>query len=251
MLLTVDIGNSSINSAVFDGNNIVKHARINSDKSKTADYYLQKFKKEFQNIKITDCAIISVVNGLDYAIKEACDQIFGINSKVLNIHDAKEIKIKTEKPESVGMDRVANLYAVLNSPLPAIVIDIGTAVTFDILSKDKEFIGGIIMPGLNMSLKALAEGTSKLTLINPDKSPNAIGTDTKTCILSGVIRGTACAIDGLLEQCIKELGECKTVILTGGQAELVSKYMHTKAKINLNNTLEGIKILYKFLNTKR
>jgi len=245
MLLTVDIGNSSINSAVFDGENIIKYARIDSDNLKDADYYLQKFKDEFQNIKITECAIISVVNGLDYIIKEACDRVFCINSKVLNVTDTKEIKINTRNPETVGMDRVANLYAVLDSPLPAIVVDIGTAITFDILSKNKEFLGGVIMPGVNMSLKALTDGTSKLPAIDPDESQKAIGTDTKTCILSGVIRGTACAIDGLLEQCIKELGECKTVILTGGQAELISEYVkYPYDSVNKDLTLTGIKMMY-------
>ncbi len=243
MLLTIDIGNSSINSAIFDGNKIVKYAKFDSNKSK--DLYLNKFKAEFQNIKITECAIISVVNGLDYVVKEVCDNMFNINSKILNIYDAKEVKVNTKNPESIGMDRMANLYAALEFPLPAIVVDIGTAITFDILSKDKEFIGGVIMPGINMSLMGLHERTSKLPLIEPKESLKAIGNTTETCILSGVIRGTASAIDGLLIQCTEELGECKTVILTGGQAELIAKYMtHPINFINQDWTILGIKKMY-------
>ena len=243
MLLVIDIGNSSVSSAVFEGDNIVKYARFESNMLK--DVYLQEFKAEFQNTKITDCAIISVVDGLDYIVKDVCDNVFGVNSRILNITDTKKIKINTNKPETVGMDRIANVYAVLNLPLPAIVVDIGTAITFDILSKDKEFLGGIIMPGINMSLKALAEGTSKLTLIEPTASPNVIGNDTESCILSGVIRGTATAIDGLLEQCMKELGNCKTVVLTGGQSELVSKYMSFPYNVfNQDWTMYGIKKMY-------
>lgn len=243
MLLAIDIGNSTVNSAVFDGDNIVKYTRFESNKSK--DFYLREFKTEFQNVKITECAIISVVNGLDCVIKEVCNQIFDINSKVLDVENAKEIKINTENPETVGMDRLANIFAVSDLPLPAIIVDIGTAITFDILSKDKEFLGGVIMPGINMSLKALASETSKLPLIKPRKSPNVIGNDTETCILSGVIRGTACAIDGLLEQCKKELEECRTVVLTGGQAELVSEYMTSEFDfLDRDLTLSGIKKMY-------
>ena len=124
-------------------------------------------------------------------------------------------------------------------------MDIGTAVTFDILSEDKVFMGGVIMPGINMGLKALAEGTSKLPKIKAQQSPAAIGNTTETCILSGVIRGTAAAIDGLIAQCTEELGSCKTVVLTGGQADLVSEYMkYPFNAINKTLTLTGIKKMH-------
>jgi type III pantothenate kinase len=245
MFLAIDIGNSSINTAIFDGDNIIKYARFDSEKSADIDFYFQKFKQTFLNIKITDCAIISVINGLDYTVKNICDEIFNIKSTVLSVKDAKEIKINTKKPETIGMDRIANLYGALKFPLPAIIVDIGTAITFDILSKDKEFPGGVIMPGINMSLIGLHERTSKLPLIEPKESLKAIGNTTETCILSGVIRGTASAIDGLLIQCTEELGECKTVVLTGGQAELISKYMtHPVNFVNQDWTILGIKKMY-------
>ena len=224
MFLAIDIGNSKITTALFDKD---------------------IFSKKFVGYEIAECAIISVVNNIDKVIKKACDMAFGINSVILDIESASEIKIAGTNPKSAGMDRLANVYAVSDMPLPAIVVDMGTAITFDILNKNKEFIGGIIMPGINMSLKGLAEGTSKLPEINAQEISFAIGNNTETCILSGVIRGAASAIDGLLEQCIEELGECKTIVLTGGQSDLISKYMkHQFDYLDKNLTMLGIKKIY-------
>lgn len=244
MFLAVNIGNSKINFAVFCKDKIIKTFSIDSDKNKNAYFYQTALTNEFHNYDISSCGIISVVNDLDKAIKPVCDKIFDINSVILSYKSADTVSINTNHPETVGMDRLANVYALSDSLLPAIVVDIGTAVTFDILSKEKVFLGGIIMPGVNMSLRGLHEGTSKLPEIEPKEPLKAIGNTTETCILSGVIRGTASAIDGLLEQCTEELGECETVILTGGQAELVSKYMHTKYPIDKDLTLKGIKKIY-------
>ena len=242
MFLAVDIGNSCIKNAVFDGDNIT-FGSIPRMKENIG-YYKNTYTSAFGGADITSCAIISVVNGMDEMIKAVCDELFGIESVILCAEDAKEIKIKPDCIGQVGMDRVANVYGVIDSPLPAIVVDIGTAVTFDILSQGREFLGGAIMPGVNMQLKALSDGTSKLFEVKPQESPSAIGNDTETCILSGVVRGIASAIDGLLEQTAKELGGCKTIILTGGQAELVSKYMKTKADIDKKHTVSGIRRLY-------
>ena len=245
MFLAINIGNSKISIAIFDGNNLLKIESFDTCKNNPADFYQTLLKKLVGNYVITNCGIISVVNNLDKVIKTACDNVFGINSIILDTDSASEIKIAGPNPKSAGMDRIANVYAIIDKSLPAIVVDIGTAVTFDILSKDKEFIGGIIMSGVNMSLKGLAEGTSKLPNIKAQESPFAIGNNTETCILSGVIRGTACAIDGLLDQCIEELGECKNIILTGGQADLISKYMkHPFNTMDKNLTMFGIKKIY-------
>ncbi len=245
MFLAADIGNSRINFSLTDDKSIVKSMILDTDINKDSDFYMDKLTSAFSSYDITDCAIISVVKNVDKIIKKACDKAFGVNSVILEAKNTSEIKINSDAPQTVGMDRLANVYGVMDMLLPAIVVDIGTAVTFDILSKDKIFLGGVIMPGINMQLKALSNGTSKLPEIELEKSPYAIGNDTKTCILSGVIRGTAAAIDGLLGQCIEELGGCKTIVLTGGQAELISKYMkHPFNHIDKNLTLSGIKRMY-------
>lgn len=251
MLLVVDIGNSSIKAAVFDAGRIIKILTLDSDKNADKNSYSSEFLKKFRDSNIDECVIISVVEELNKTIKFACDKAFGIDSVILDTESSDKIKIDAKEPKSVGMDRLANVYAVMSCPLPAIVVDIGTAITFDILSENREFLGGLIMPGVNMSLNSLACGTSKLPKIAPKSSVAAIGKNTEECILSGVVRGSASAIDGLLRQSIGELGDCKTIILTGGQAELVSKYMeHSFDAIDKNLTLKGVEKMYR-LSKKR
>ena len=122
-------------------------------------------------------------------------------------------------------------------------------ISSDILSKEGKFFGGIIMPGIEMQLNSLFEKTSKLPKFEVEEVVLVIGRDTKTCILSGVIRGHACAIEGLITQCEEEIGQKITVIATGGLSSLVSKYMARKIDYyEPNLTLEGFKLFYELNN---
>ena len=128
---------------------------------------------------------------------------------------------------------------------PVIVVDSGSATTFDIVSADGNFVGGIIMPGVEMQLQSLYRNTSKLPEIEISDSDFVIGNSTESAILSGVVRGTACAIDGLISQCESEIGEDVMVIATGGCSEFLSKYMTREFdEINPELTLYGLKYLY-------
>ena len=136
---------------------------------------------------------------------------------------------------------------VLKYKLPAIVIDFGTATTFDIVSKDGVFLGGVIMPGLNLQFKSLSSNTSKLPRISAGISEKAIGDSTENALLSGIMRGSACAIEGLIHQCELELGEKATIIATGGQSRLISEYMIRRFDyIDSSLTLEGLKSIFEF-----
>ena len=228
MKLVVDIGNTSITFAVFDNENIVKKFRIPSRISESVENYKKELKNNIE-YKIDECVIISVVEGLELIIKNACDNLFGINSKIFSVEDAPEIKLNVAHPETVGADRIANAKAATKKySLPVIVVDLGTATTFDIISREKEFFGGIILAGLDMQLRALNQFTSKLPKYSVKKSENAIGVDTETAIMSGVVRGSAAAIDGLIAQCELEMQDKATVVLTGGYAEFISEYMSRK-----------------------
>ena len=133
---------------------------------------------------------------------------------------------------------------------PIIVVDLGTATTFDIVDKNGNFLGGVIMPGIKLQLNALSLNTSKLPKIEPDKSEIAIGNDTESAILSGVIRGSACAIEGLISQCEKELSEKAIIIATGVYCGLISKYMTREFDfVNPYLTLEGLRFLYELNKT--
>ncbi len=241
MLLAVDIGNTNITLGVFDEDCLVKTFRMDSDANIDYAIALSSLLKDY---RIDSCAIVSVVQDLTQVVKSACDKLFGVDSFVFSI-DNTDLKIALEEPNKVGADRLVNACAARNYKLPAIVVDVGTAITFDIVSKDKEFLGGVIMPGLNLQLRALNQYTSKLPLVQAGESKFAVGNNTENAILSGVIRGAACAVEGLIRQCEDELGGCAAVIATGGQCSLIAEYMTRKFDvINPDLTLEGLKSAY-------
>lgn len=245
MLLTADIGNTDITLGVFDGEALIEIFRLKADINLPQDGYENFLKKELSGFDIKDCAISSVVKELTLTFKKACENVFKTEAFVLDSECNTGLKLDSKEASTIGSDRLANACCATEYELPVIVVDIGTAITFDIVSKEREFLGGVIMSGINMELKALKDYTSKLPLIEAKESPIAIGNTTETCILSGVIRGKAGAIDGLLQQCEKELGEKATIIATGGQCELVSKYMIRQFdNVDKNLTLKGLKKAY-------
>lgn len=250
MLLVLDIGNTNITLGLYDDENLIKTFRLETNKNSTTEEYSKKISNLLSEYPIKSCIIGSVVDDLNIILKNACDKVFNINSLVFNNTLETGIALDVAEPHKVGVDRIANAYASYKLyPQPSIVIDSGSATTFDIISADGRFFGGIIMPGINMQLNSLCEKTSKLPKIEIEEIDNTIGTDTKSCILSGVIRGHVCAIEGLIEQCEKELGQKATVIITGGISPVILKYL--KRKIDYMNetlTIEGFKLLYKLNN---
>lgn len=246
MFLGIDIGNTNIVLSIFDSGKLIYTQKITSDTSLTQDEYSKILFTNLEKFEITDCGIVSVVEELNLIIKNACDKTFNTKSFLLTSQDNLGLDLRLDNPETVGLDRIANAYcAKIEYKLPAIIIDIGTATTFDIVSKDGEFLGGIIMPGMDLQFKSLNDYTSKLPLINYSNSDSPIGNNTKNAILSGVIRGSACAIEGLITQCEEQLGCKPTTIATGGGANFVENYMKKKFDfIDSNLTLKGIKYLY-------
>lgn len=246
MLLCVDIGNTNITLGIFDNDNLLETLRLASDRELTQDEYEILLHNLLKKYVIENCIIASVAQELDKIIKRSIDNIFHVNSIILNNKLNYGISIKLKNPNEAGADRIANaLAAYMLYSKPAIIVDLGTATTFDIINRQGEFIGGVIMPGLNLQLKSLNAYTSKLPRVDIGKSSSAIGNSTSKAILSGVIRGSACAIEGLIEQCEQELGEKATIIATGGYSTLISGYMNKVFDfVNPCLTLEGLKYLF-------
>lgn len=250
MFLAVDIGNTNITLGLFDKNTLIEVFRLETDKNTLQESYEKELSSMFGNYDIKECIIASVVDELDKVFKSACENVFGIKVFLFNNTFETGLKIALDKPQEVGTDRIANAVAAkMHYPLPAIVVDIGTATTFDIVNKNGEFVGGIIMPGLNLQFKALSINTSKLPEIEVKVSKKAIGNNTQDAMLSGIIRGSACAIEGLIHQCELELGEKATIIATGGHSKLISEYMFRSFDyVNPALTLEGLRYLYQLNN---
>lgn len=250
MLLAVDIGNTSISLGVFDGDALVGTFRLASDKDLSQGGYEDLLKNLCKPFKINACIIASVVEELSVKFQAAVDNVFNVQSILLTNECKTGIKIAIENPKEAGADRIVNACAAfMLYEKPCIVVDFGTATSFDIVNKKGEFIGGIITPGLNLQMKVLNKFTSKLPKIDVAKSEKAIGNNTSEAILSGVIRGSACMIDGLVEQCETELGEKATLIATGGYSSLISNYLKRPFDyINPTLTLEGLRFLYELNN---
>ena len=246
MLLTADIGNTSITLGLFDNDALVEEYRLASDKDLSLEEYEVLLKSLFKEYKVDGCIISSVVEELTKKFKKAVDNVFMLDSLVLTTKINTGVKICLDNPKEAGADRIANAagaYVLYNYPV--IVIDFGTATTFDIVNGKGEFVGGIIAPGVNLQVKALNKFTSKLPRIEITPSNAAIGHNTNDAILSGILRGTAAMIDGLVEQCEKELGQKAVIVATGGYSGLISTYLKRQFDfINPTLTLEGLRYLY-------
>ncbi len=246
MLLTADIGNTSITLGLFEEDALVEEYRLASDKDLSLEEYEVLLKTLFKEFKVDGCIISSVVEELTQKFKTAVDNVFKLDAIILSTDINTGVKIALDNPKEAGADRIANAAgAYVLYKHPVIVVDFGTATTFDIVNGNGEFVGGIIAPGLNLQLKALNKFTSKLPRIEVALSNSAIGHNTSDAILSGVLRGSAAMIDGLVEQCERELGERAVIVATGGYSGLISHYLKRHFDfINPTLTLKGLRYLY-------
>ncbi len=264
MLLTADIGNTSITLGIFEEDALVEEYRLASDKDLSLEEYEVLLKSLFKEFKVDGCIISSVVEELTNKFKSAVDNVFKLNAIVLSYQINTGVEILLDNPAEAGADRIANAagaYVLYNHPV--IVVDFGTATTFDIVNEKGQFIGGVIAPGVTLQLKALNKFTSKLPRIDVTLSNAAIGHNTTDAILSGVLRGSAAMIDGLVEQCEKELGGAlydnpenitnvskvgkkrAVLVATGGYSGLIANYLKRPFDfINPTLTLEGLRYLY-------
>ncbi len=255
MLLAADIGNTNITLGVFDGDKIVHSWRLSTEITRTEDEYgvfLKNLLRETNlDTKVKSAVISSVVVQLTERIETALKKYMGIDSLIISHKIATNVTLKTDNRSQIGADRIANACAAsILYKSPAIVVDFGTATSFDIVNKDNEFIGGIITAGMKIQADALSSKTSKLPKLNIEAPEHAIGHNTIDAMLSGIVRGHAAMIDGLIEECEKELGYKTTIIATGGYSSVISKYLKRKFDyINPDLTLQGMKILYD-LNSK-
>lgn len=245
MILIGDIGNTQSKFAHYNkGNNKIFELK----NFNTSDIEKNKeFTKFVNNTKFTNAVITSVVPKVFLKIKSVLKKK---NIKCYEILDKKlknPIKIKIRKPKQLGSDRLANVFAANQLyKSNCIVIDFGTATTFDILSKNGIYNGGLITPGVRLSLSTLSSLTALLPLIKLKKTKQIIGKDTISAINSGVYWGYVAMIDGLLKKIISTTKKKYKVILTGGLAHIFSNSLQYKSTINTNITLHGVVEIIKY-----
>lgn len=246
MLLAVDIGNTNITFGIFNNKRIIKIFDI-----PTKDYCLMKLKNNLRGVGIKGVIVSSVVPSMNKILEKDIKYIFDVKPYILGEDARVPIKNLYRFPRQVGQDRLVNAYAAFRLyGGPLIVVDFGTAITFDVVSKRGEYLGGMILPGLGISLDALYQKTALLPKVKLKKPREFIGKDTENSILSGLIYGFSELTDGMASRIKKEIGREAKVIGTGGNIELISGYCRQFDLIEKNLTLKGLNFIYQ-LNDKK
>ena len=251
MIFVMDIGNTNIKAAVFEGSRLLKRWRCATDTSMTSDQYgiIMADLFRYHGLSMGDISgimISSVVPTINYTIEHMCRDYFGLEPRFLVPGMRTGLNIRYEHPRELGSDRIANAVAV--STLyggPSIFIDFGTATTYGVVSEKSEFLGGAIGPGLRMMNAALATGTAKLPSIELAMPAQVIGKTTITNIQSGIVYGYIGSVEKMIVGMKTELG-CPgaRVIATGGMAHMVREHSKVIDEIAPDLTLIGLRLIY-------
>lgn len=250
MVLAVDIGNSNVVIGCFEGNDIRLLERMSTNRNSTALEYAVLIKtvlelNGLERISFEGGIISSVVPSVTNMVKAAIEKLTGKPPLVVGPGLKTGLKILLDNPAQLGSDRVADAIAAISEyPYPLITIDMGTATTISVIDRNKNFIGGVIMPGLRISAESLSSRTSQLPQISLDPPKKAIGRNTIDCMRSGIVLGCAATIDGIIEKIEEELGYPCTVVSTGGHAGIVIPYCKRRIIVDEKLLLKGLMILY-------
>ncbi len=250
MLLAIDVGNTSIMVGIFSGEDLVYSFRIDTDRTKSPDDYgIILFGKMNENdissSSFSGAILSCVVTEMQEGVAKLVEKYFGHPPIIVGPETRTGMPIRIYNPEELGADRIANAVAAYNRfGGSVIVVDLGTATTFDCVSEKGEYLGGAIVSGIELSSVALYHGTSKLPKVEPEKPEQAIGKDTVECIQSGLFYGHASMIDGLCAKLKEEMGSSPEVVITGGFADAVSEECVCATRVDKDLALHGLRLLY-------
>lgn len=251
MLLAIDIGNTNIVIGCIENDDILFKARIATDRLRTSDQYgveiknmLEAYGVQIQDID--DCIISSVVPPVFNSVKTGVIKIIGKQPMVVGPGLKTGLNIHVDVPSQVGSDRIVIAVAALAEyKAPLILMDLGTATTIEVVEPENTYLGGVIVPGVKVSLDALTSRAAQLPGISLDKPKNVIGKNTVDCMRSGMIYGTASMIDGLIDRMEEELGHSSTIVSTGGLAQFITPLCKHKIILEKDLLLKGLNIIYK------
>ena len=243
MLLAVDIGNTNIVfGCVNDDDEIVLFERVATNQIATSTEYASLIKNilemnDFSPSSITDAIMSSVVPSVTNTVKEAVYKLFGVDIMLAGPGVKTGLNILIDNPRQLGSDQVVDAVAAINNyPVPAIIIDMGTATTMSVVDSKKNYLGGLIMTGMRVATDALIQRTAQLPKIDfelPESMKN------------GALYANACAIDGIIDRIEEKLGEKCTVVATGGLAEVVVPLCRKKIHLDKDLLIKGLTIIYR------
>lgn len=253
MLLLIDVGNTNIVMGILEGDEFKYSWRLGTKVARTSDEYglqvdsiLRHYGIDVEDIK--DVVLASVVPNVQHTLKTMCTRYLGKEPMVIGEGTKTGMKIKYDNPKEVGADRIVNAVAAYDRyGGPCIVVDIGTAISFDVISKNGEYLGGAISPGIGISSEALFSRTSKLPKVELEEPKKVIGKNTVEAIQSGVVYGFIGLVDNVIENILEEMNyEAKDVkiIATGGYAQLITSKSKYVEEYDYEITLQGMKLIY-------
>jgi type III pantothenate kinase len=257
MLLTIDAGNTNTVFALFEGETLKGQWRIATDGRRTADEYGVWLRQimQFNQLppeSVTGAIIASVVPQTLFDLKKCCRTYFHVTPLIVGeagVESGMEVRI--DRPSEVGADRIVNAFAARRRyPVPLIVLDFGTATTFDVVNESGAYVGGVIAPGVNLSLEALHRAAAKLPKVAIEAPPKVTGTNTVSAMQSGVYYGYVGMIEGIVSRIRREHGQEMFTVATGGLASLFAGATDAIQAIDKDLTIHGLREIYE-MNLKR
>jgi type III pantothenate kinase len=250
MLLVIDAGNSNTSLGVYREKELIAHWRLTTDRARTVDEYGVLSRNLFElaglDFKAIDAiAIASVVPPLNYTLRIMAETYFHVTPLFVDHSSNTGIRVLYEPASDVGADRIVDaVAAIAKYGAPCIVVDFGTATTFNAINKAGEYLGGVITPGIMISSDALFERTAKLPRVDIKRPQKVVGSSTIAAMQSGLYYGYTSLVDGVLRRMLDELGGKPRVIATGGLASLIATGSELIELVDDTLTLEGLRLVY-------
>ena len=251
VLLAMDVGNTNVTVGVFQDASLRATWRFSTDVGKLADEYgvliTSLLAHEGIEVKeVSEAVMGSVVPDLDPVFEAVCNRYFEVRPLVIGTGVRTGLRIVYDSPRDVGVDRVADAVAAIHlyGPPPIIIVDLGTGTVFDGISKEGDYLGGAIAPGLGIAAEALYQRAAKLHRVELSRPPSAIGRNTEASIQSGLLYGYVGMVEGIVRRFKQELGPGAKVIGTGGYAQLIAGETEVIDQVNLDLTLQGLRIIF-------
>ena len=256
MLFCIDLGNTNITLGLYEGDDLRGHWRVSTDHHRMPDEYGILMVSVlghagFGPADVTGICMCSVVPPLTGVLDESCRAYFGRAPLIIDANVKTDVTIRYDNPLEVGADRVVDAAAVFKLyGAPACIVDFGTATTFDAISREGDYLGGAIAPGIGIAAEALFSRTSKLPRIDLVRPPGAIGRNTVHSMQAGLLFGYVGLVEGMVARFRRELGDDMRVIGTGGLVEIIARETDVIQEIDPWLTLRGLRILWDLNCTK-